>query len=527
MTKNTHQNINDILKTDASFRYSGVTEDLFTLDQLRKDSSWHYDSPTLIMPPRYEYDVVKCLRDLKQFNTLFYTKYRLFNSINMDNILVAGGAVRSILLNKHAKDIDLFMYGIKSPGEACKRVELLLTDLYSNIEKIKTGYYVKHLLDNCKKDVSDVNATSGVKKMVKGLKSKKSASATALTDIDASNMTVNDIKTQFKHLYDEYIQPKFDVIYNGNTITLLVDNIKIQIVLRLYNSASEILHGFDLGSSSVGFDGTNVHFTTLSKFCYENMVNIFDGTRRSTTYETRLIKYLEDGFNIILPNLDINKLQTKYFKYEINEVCELPYMIFSYSKIDGNIVHVTKFYNKSATEVVTDYDFYDIGHENRYKLLDYNLKQLLNKSDKYIFSMDLSEDLKVHLNKNKDFTNWHLEFNDGIFKYDYVENLYTGKYNKMKANKIDVKTVREYFNIMTPQELINAVYLSELNKEQRLELLNKIFLEQKQWIKDRMKELVLDTKVKWMISDPMSQLTSSFNPIIEEPSQWYGGYYKG
>jgi hypothetical protein len=65
------------------------------------------------------------------------------------------------------------------------------------------------------------------------------------------------------------------------------------------------LHGFDLGSSAVGFDGKDVYFTTLSKFSYENMVNVVDTTRRSTTYERRLHKYLKRGFSIAIPKLDL------------------------------------------------------------------------------------------------------------------------------------------------------------------------------------------------------------------------------
>jgi len=35
------------------------------------------------------------------------------------------------------------------------------------------------------------------------------------------------------------------------------------------------------------------------------MVNVVDTTRRSTTYERRLHKYLKRGFSIAIPKLDI------------------------------------------------------------------------------------------------------------------------------------------------------------------------------------------------------------------------------
>jgi hypothetical protein len=33
-------------------------------------------------------------------------------------------------------------------------------------------------------------------------------------------------------------------------------------------------------------------------------------------------------------------------------------------------------------------------------------------------------------------------------------------------------------------------------------------------------------KVQWVIENPGRQWTSSFNPIIESDSEWYGRYYK-
>ncbi len=99
-----------------------------------------------------------------------------------------------------------------------------------------------------------------------------------------------------------------------------------------------------LGSSAVGYDGKNVYFTTLGKFCHEYSCNIVDTTRRSTTYETRLIKYFDRNFNIVIPNLDIKHLSTKYFKYGEVEIAELPYLSFSYSNIVGNKIIVKKIF---------------------------------------------------------------------------------------------------------------------------------------------------------------------------------------
>lgn len=52
------------------------------------------------------------------------------------------------------------------------------------------------------------------------------------------------------------------------------DHNPIQVIFRLYRTKSEILHGFDIASSGVGFDDQNVILTSLSQFSYEYNCNI-------------------------------------------------------------------------------------------------------------------------------------------------------------------------------------------------------------------------------------------------------------
>jgi hypothetical protein len=92
------------------------------------------------------------------------------------------------------------------------------------------------------------------------------------------------------------------------TINISEDE-KYQIILRLYKTVSEIIHGFDLGSCACAFDGKSIVLTSLGKFCIKNRVNIVDTTRRSLSYEYRLSKYFQRGFAIVLPYLDIDKLE--------------------------------------------------------------------------------------------------------------------------------------------------------------------------------------------------------------------------
>jgi hypothetical protein len=102
-----------------------------------------------------------------------------------------------------------------------------------------------------------------------------------------------------------------------------------QIIHRLYKSREEILYGFDIGSSAVGYDGKDIYFSVMGKFAHEYMCNVVEMSRRSTTYEKRLCKYYQRGFSM-------EQLSTTNIKYGMHDVCELGYLAFSYSGLAYN-----------------------------------------------------------------------------------------------------------------------------------------------------------------------------------------------
>lgn len=136
-------------------------------------------------------------------------------------------------------------------------------------------------------------------------------------------------------------------IINGERCTtVVVDGMKFQIIHRLYKNIAEILYGFDISSCAAGFDGRDVYFTELAKFSFEYMCNVIDLTRRSTTYEPRLIKYLLRGFNIIMLDFDMCVLRTDNLKYNHDEICELPHLAFSYKKVAYNEIAFSRLISK-------------------------------------------------------------------------------------------------------------------------------------------------------------------------------------
>jgi hypothetical protein len=61
--------------------------------------------------------------------------------------------------------------------------------------------------------------------------------------------------------------------------------------------------GFDLDCVTVGFDGRNVWCLPRCHRALTRQYNLVDLTRRSTTYESRLMKYSTRGFEVAVPGL--------------------------------------------------------------------------------------------------------------------------------------------------------------------------------------------------------------------------------
>jgi hypothetical protein len=104
---------------------------------------------------------------------------------------------------------------------------------------------------------------------------------------------------------------KVTVTRNANTITFhrARDGFhqlkKVQVILRQYATAAEVLHGFDNGASSVGYDGTQVWLTGLGAFAAARAANILCLDGRRGSYEHRLVKYMRRGYSLLLPNLNL------------------------------------------------------------------------------------------------------------------------------------------------------------------------------------------------------------------------------
>lgn len=380
----------ELLKFDATQRYTGINNDLFT--PYFKKKEYKFSFPTLLNEKyiRFPSNIYE-----NEIINYFYSTYPFMKNTDKTNLLIAGGSIcNSILQLKDEKsDIDIFIYGLNK-NEANKKVFTFLRNIYNN-ENLCDFTFVK-----------------------------STRSATILFNIKKDS-------------------PMF---YLKNF------KFKLQIIFRLYKTKSEILHGFDLGSSAVGFDGSNVYFTSLSKFCYTHMCNIIDLTRRSTTYENRLVKYNKKGFAIIFPNLNLPNIIETY-KNSFHNLVKMNYLGFYVSFNNKNLLVGAPYAmdtEKTTAPVKHDYD----SIEDCGKTLD----DLFNVKESFVNY--IKEKLNNNVNKPKSL---NFDLYDSFDINWIIDDV--GSQLKLSINPIIEKPIEWYGKIFYLNENDNEDNEDEDNKD--------------------------------------------------------------
>lgn len=245
------QEILNLIEIDKKHRYKGVTDDLFTFDQLNLDR-YTIDEPGF--PPRLTSCHIQ--KNRKPFRTLAAYRefantqiYSLLQGFDRKGMIAAGGAVCQALHQTpkwQYNDLDFFLVGL-TEEEAKNKINALADHLYLN---------------------QIHNRSAGGRQLM----------------VQRTQRCIT-----------------FGIISRNG----LLISTPIQVVLRLFSTISEVLHCFDLGSSAIADDGTNLYFSSLGKFAQEIGYNILDLSRRQASYEYRIQKYMNRGFGLIVPDLDL------------------------------------------------------------------------------------------------------------------------------------------------------------------------------------------------------------------------------
>jgi hypothetical protein len=292
--------------------------------------------------------------------------------------------------------------------------------------------------------------------------------------------------------------------YDGRVITIDTKLIKIQIILRVYKSISQILHGFDLGSSCVAYDGNTVYFTSIGKFAYQYGYNIIDLEKRSTSYEYRLRKYFARGFDIIMPQFQmpskarpIVSIKDMFELVKLTDLCEkliddtiiaMPYMTINDYKLDGTTIWTDPEMISMDGSVQSDYAPSDIGIE---------------KYDEGISRANSRNIINGHCDRLVYWT-WPYDASD-LKAYNLM------KLSCLISHQITNKTMFNIMKIVQPDGDFDSFETT----------VSKFVCH----VRDREVGLLHDNGYAFNVTNPTTQQYGIHNPVIEDPINWYGAYY--
>jgi hypothetical protein len=98
------------------------------------------------------------------------------------------------------------------------------------------------------------------------------------------------------------------ILHTEHSITVEHHGLRVQIILRLYNSIAQVLSGFDLDSATIGFDGQHLYCMPRFVRMLLSGANLVDPERQSRSFSFRLMKYLRRGVGLLLPGYNKNRI---------------------------------------------------------------------------------------------------------------------------------------------------------------------------------------------------------------------------
>lgn len=333
--------------------------------------------------------------------------------------------------------------------------------------------------------------------------------------------------------------------------------LKMQVVLRVFPSLSALLHGFDLPSSCIAYDGEKTYFSTLGAWSHRTGLNIVNPSYRSTTYEYRLWKYFNHrGFGIVFPLL-------KRWTCHAGEIIKLPFLdLQCLGVVPGGLLCCGKILgDMSKNPPPSDYDgetggndtavnlFTTMGAAKRNSLI-YNTYQLHGHSrqhevmgvppspphagNQFYWSLtSLPKNMMGTIDSLTSLSRGCITLADILplkTLNTHLDSLEKGRSIKMSNLKhIDI-IQRVYDLTKTETEQLTSAILNQVRTD--FQNSDKAYINVHAFLQPhrlRLLKLYEERKkeiIEWWITiDPSRQYTASLNPVITDPAVWYGNYF--
>ncbi|KAJ3340377.1 hypothetical protein HDU93_007102 [Gonapodya sp. JEL0774] len=315
---------------------------------------------------------------------------------------------------------------------------------------------------------------------------------------------------------------------------------RIQVVLRLYRSPAEILMGFDVDSCTAGFDGSRVWMTSRCARSLIERCNYVDTSRRSTSYEYRLYKYSKRGFAVKVEGVDHALVRPELLSPPIEDgklvwnkresgLALLMLLDGAQRGYDeyarrGGVYHprygpVTKDDNDNDWEDSEDSEEGPYYSDEDDPVTDFMAEMTPSPEKKKKENISDYANVRIpfgprwkRLSKLERFLNWFV-YSAAMY---WRPILYPGE--------MEVGDCQTWTRALDPTRDITPVAVGTLSKVLRTTVRKVVTAQDdkgtfavKEWTPESM----------WLRDNPgtQAQLTGSFNPIQDDPANWYESAY--
>lgn len=311
--------------------------------------------------------------------------------------------------------------------------------------------------------------------------------------------------------------PAIEVTRTRNAISIVIaETERIQIILRLYEHAADVVWGFDVGSSAVALDLRAARFilSPMGELAARAGCNVVDVARLSPTYASRLKKYVARGFNVVLPHFDIAQVPRENLDGGLHQMVVMPGLRLRVrtafnNTIVGSVVANTYCYGPEDLD--EEYGAYAV----RLVAVLQNVRMLVDEGDNYIHVSDCGgRDIANCLPAltNNDITR-HIEA--------LGQTIYSG-------GRLGIADYQRFIDL--PLEMFEA-----LTEEARRAAISEALRALERALVDRWRK-ICDTPeartLSWMAEHPCSQeknyiFTGSVKPVYQTGAEYYGRYFRG
>lgn len=312
------------------------------------------------------------IRKQDEFNNCVNKRYPFLSKMNWDGVCLAGGFCRSILLRQKLKDFDFFFFGKQNMKTFTNFLSNLMAEIKNTDKNVKFLILYKHQfnvfevvcindpnnfftsnykLDNFKqydfKSLHKFDKYTVIDPETCKVYRKKKYNIVEILDLAVDNikkfkpMKMNEIKHTIENV-------DFSNYFEDGDINGVRMKYRFQFILLNNDTISDLFSKFDMYPCRVAWDGKTTWFTNKSEFAYKYMINIVNTHNYSSLLSHRLSKYFTYGFNIVMPDLNFNKIEND-IKNNMN-IFKIEDLVFNI--IDQNDNQITVEHNSHIADKI-------------------------------------------------------------------------------------------------------------------------------------------------------------------------------